>query len=325
MPPSVEPLPAVTAIAATWLGVLSEDVGRWLASRPKLRAWLGFALPLLGLVLAFTLFSLYTVLSKAALNEGTSPLVLALLREVLACSVLLPFAYLNERRHGSPERFWPTHEDRGTFVLLGLMMIWGVQVRQCRRMGDVGVRDCCRLPYSCFVMRMQRRDPHTPTPPHPILHPTTLTRHMKLLSALSLEHLSANTYALLAPSVPVMTAGVAIATGYEPFAWRSPSSWLKLGAICIAVMGALWIALGAYLSSSARDKGSVALGLALLCANKASGEGLSGPLLNTLGTLGSVGTLRPLLPSHTCPPTRPAAHPSTRLPTRLHPTLPSRR
>ena len=177
---------------------------------------LSFALPFLGLLLAFTLFSLYTVLMKQALNEGTSPLVLAFLREVLATALLLPLAYANERRLGSPERFWPAESDRPAFVLLGLAMIWCVQ----------------------------------------------------LLSALSLEHLSANTYALLAPTVPVICCAAAIASGYEAFDRASRSSWAKVGAIVVTVAGAFIIAVGAYVNSPSKEKGNVVLGLLLLMTNK---------------------------------------------------------
>jgi drug/metabolite transporter (DMT)-like permease len=184
---------------------------------PSSTAILRFALPFFGLLLAFTLFSLYTVLMKRALTEGTSPLVIALLREVFATAVLLPAAFANEARlEGHTRFFWPEKTDRDAFLLLGLAMIWGVQ----------------------------------------------------LLSALSLEHLSANTYALLAPSVPVVCAAVAIATGYEAFDRRSAVSWSKVLAIAVAVLGALWIAVGAYVNSPAKDKGNTALGLALLFANK---------------------------------------------------------
>ena len=177
---------------------------------------LRFALPFFGLLLAYTLFSLYTVLTKLALNEGTSPLVLAFLREVLATAVLLPLAFANEWRQGTPERFWPSEADRPAFVALGLAMIWCVQ----------------------------------------------------LLSALSLEHLSANTYALLAPTVPVICCFAAIVTGYEAFNTASVASWAKVGAIVITVTGATIIAVGAYVNSPGRDKGNVVLGLLLLLTNK---------------------------------------------------------
>ena len=182
----------------------------------RIAAALSFSLPFFALILAFTLFSLYTVLMKKALNEGTSPLVIALLREILATCVLLPAAYLNERRLGTRENFWPKPEDHTSFILLGLVMIWGVQ----------------------------------------------------LLSAMSLEHLSANTYALLAPTVPVLCAAVAISAGLERFDRKSTASWTKIAAVLIAVIGAAIIAVGAYVGSAAKDKGNTALGLILLGANK---------------------------------------------------------
>ena len=195
---------------------LPAFLSAFLARSPLVSRALAFSLPFLGLLLAFTLFSLYTVLMKLALNEGTSPLVLAFLREVLATALLLPLAYAAEWRQGTPERFWPLEADYPSFVLLGLAMIWCVQ----------------------------------------------------LLSALSLEHLSANTYALLAPTVPVICCAAAIASGYEAFDRRSRASWAKVGAILVTVAGAFVIAVGAYLGSPGKEKGNVVLGLLLLMSNK---------------------------------------------------------
>jgi drug/metabolite transporter (DMT)-like permease len=205
---------ATTTTAVKPLVPSSSD--GFFSTRPRFALVLSFSLPFLALFLAFTLFSLYTVLMKKALNEGTSPLVIALLREILATCVLLPAAYFNERRLGTIEQFWPKAEHHTSFIFLGLVMIWGVQ----------------------------------------------------LLSAMSLEHLSANTYALLAPTVPVLCAAVAILTGYEHFDRKSSASWTKIAAVLIAVVGAAIIAVGAYVSSSAKDKGNTALGLLLLGANK---------------------------------------------------------
>ena len=198
------------------LAVVAAPLTQWLEARPRLRGYLAFALPFAGLALAFTLFSLYTVLMKKALSDGTSALVLAFMREIIAVAVFMPSAFAIEYAYGTPAAFWPQQEDHLSFLALGFAMVWGVQ----------------------------------------------------LLSALSLEHLSANTYALLAPSVPVLTAGLAIASGYERFDVRSRISWMKIAAIGIAVLGAVWIAVGAYVSSPSKEKGSVVIGLFLLCGNK---------------------------------------------------------
>lgn len=177
------------------------------------------AAPLAGLVLAFSLFSLYTVLVKRAINDGTNPLVLAFLREIIATSVLLPSAYWGElRRPPQDRRFLIDRKDVGEFVLLGFAMIWGTQ----------------------------------------------------LLSALSLDHLSANSYALLAPSVPVFTLVVGFVTGVERLDFRERSAWYMLGAVLVTAGGAAAIALGAFLSSPSKDKGSVALGFVFLLGNKIS-------------------------------------------------------
>ena len=51
---------------------------------------LSYAVPVVTLMFCFTVFSMYTVIVKLALNDGTSPLVLAFLREVLALAVSAP-------------------------------------------------------------------------------------------------------------------------------------------------------------------------------------------------------------------------------------------
>jgi drug/metabolite transporter (DMT)-like permease len=178
---------------------------------------LGLTLSILALLLAFTLFSLYTVLMKKAISDGTSPLLLAFLREIIATSVLLPWAYLREKRRPAQERrFWPAPEDKGAFIALGFAMIYGVQ----------------------------------------------------LLSALSLEHLSANTYALLAPTVPVFCLVFAIALREEPLNLRTSASWMKVGSILVTVAGAFYIAVVAYANHPSSSKGNVIVGLALLLGNK---------------------------------------------------------
>ena len=87
---------------------------------------LGYALPVATLILCFTIFSAYTVIVKAALNDGTSPLVLAFLREIIALLVLMPYAYIRARQTGA--RFWIAAEDWGWLVLLGFLMVWCVQL-----------------------------------------------------------------------------------------------------------------------------------------------------------------------------------------------------
>jgi drug/metabolite transporter (DMT)-like permease len=182
--------------------------------------------PALVLLLAFTFFSLYTVLMKKAIADGSNAIVLAFLRELIACSVLLPVAYYTQRRKAdvSQRRFLPHAEDVGMFVGLGALMIWGVQ----------------------------------------------------LLSALSLQHISANTYAILAPSVPVFTLGIALVTKYEHFDRASVLSWLKLASILLTAGGALFIALNAYASAKAAPASADGpyrnpiIGICFLLANKLS-------------------------------------------------------
>lgn len=170
----------------------------------------GLAGPSLLLVLAFSIFALYTVLTKQAISDGSNPLILAFLREIIATSVLMPASYLLHRRRvaaaqrGSATpaqlaelRFRPDREDMLSFIVLGLLMIYGVQ----------------------------------------------------LLSAMALVHITAANYALLAPSVPAITLSIALVTGYEHFRCRSRLSWMKVAAVLLTVAGAAYIAVGAFLNA----------------------------------------------------------------------------
>lgn len=175
------------------------------------------ALPALVMVVVMTIFSLYTVLVAHSIADGTNALVLAFLREVVAVSALVPYAYITERRKGALGKFWPARADVGEFVILGAAMVWAVQ----------------------------------------------------LLSALSLKHISATTYALLAPSVPVFTLIVSLVAGIEHFDRASRASWLKVAAIAITVSGALYIAVSAYAGSAVQPAGgTVIVGLLYLLTNK---------------------------------------------------------
>ena len=79
------------------------------------------------MLVVMTVFAGYTVLMRGAISHGSNPLVLGLLREVLALSILLPFAWLKERGQAAPN-FWPRPADAGHFFILGLLMIWCVQL-----------------------------------------------------------------------------------------------------------------------------------------------------------------------------------------------------
>jgi drug/metabolite transporter (DMT)-like permease len=161
-----------------------------------------------------TIFSGYTVLMKGAISHGSNPLVLGLLRECLALCVLLPYAYVRERRRGAEGRFWVAKDDIGAFMVLGLLMIWCVQ----------------------------------------------------LLSALSLNFITASQYALFSPSVPVFCLLVSWLSNNENFHRRLVSSWLKATAIVVTLGGALFIALMNY-SPKASAKNPL-LGFAYLLVNK---------------------------------------------------------
>lgn len=90
---------------------------------------LGHVGPILVLLLCFGIFSGYTVLAKIALLGGTNPLVLAFLRELIALTVLLPAMVYSERRKPVElRRYVPSIEDSGNFMVLGAVMVYGVQL-----------------------------------------------------------------------------------------------------------------------------------------------------------------------------------------------------
>ena len=86
----------------------------------------------------FVAFSLYTILTKIALTGGTSPIILAFFREIIAASILLPFGWIMNKREqmaalaltppGTTKPFLPYYEDLGMFIILGAVMVYGVQV-----------------------------------------------------------------------------------------------------------------------------------------------------------------------------------------------------
>ena len=96
---------------------------------PGIVTALGHLTPIAVLLLCFAIFSGYTVLAKIALLGGTNPLVLAFLRELLATSVLMPAMVYTERKKVIEQRcFIPSFEDSGNFMVLGAVMVYGVQL-----------------------------------------------------------------------------------------------------------------------------------------------------------------------------------------------------
>jgi drug/metabolite transporter (DMT)-like permease len=85
--------------------------------------------PVCVLLLCFAIFSGYTVIAKIALSGGTNPLVLAFLREIIAASVLMSGLMFTERRKSRELRsLVPAIEDSGSFMILGAVMVYGVQL-----------------------------------------------------------------------------------------------------------------------------------------------------------------------------------------------------
>ena len=86
-------------------------------------------LPILVLLLCFAIFSGYTVLTKIALLSGSNPLVLAFLRELVATSVLLPaMVFIERKKPIDQKQYFPSIEDSGNFMVLGAVMVYGVQL-----------------------------------------------------------------------------------------------------------------------------------------------------------------------------------------------------
>ena len=82
-----------------------------------------YALPVLLLTLVNACFSGYQVLSKLAFQEGTSPIVYALLRDGIATALFLPTLYARERALPAEERqLLPRREHLSHFFALGLCL-----------------------------------------------------------------------------------------------------------------------------------------------------------------------------------------------------------
>jgi drug/metabolite transporter (DMT)-like permease len=79
--------------------------------------------PIALLVLVNLLFSGYAVLASAAFKSGTSPVVFALLRDLIACAL-----FLAALAHTRPARLLPRAEHLGFFVALAVTGVWGSQL-----------------------------------------------------------------------------------------------------------------------------------------------------------------------------------------------------
>ena len=194
--------------------ITSGFMARARSTTPTAPSFLGTLLCAAVMATVMFIFSGYTVLMKGAISHGSNPLVLGLLRECLALCVLLPYAYLRELGRGDGGKFWVAKDDVGSFMILGLLMIWCVQ----------------------------------------------------LLSALSLNFISASQYALFSPSVPVFCLLVSWLGGTEVFHRRLASSWLKTLAIVVTLGGAVFIAAMNY--SPKGNAKSPLIGFAYLLVNK---------------------------------------------------------
>ena len=79
--------------------------------------------PVALLVLVNLVFSGYAVLAASAFKSGTSPVVFALLRDLIACALFL--AALARAR---PARLLPRAEHAGAFIALAISGVWGSQL-----------------------------------------------------------------------------------------------------------------------------------------------------------------------------------------------------
>ena len=86
-------------------------------------------LPAALLVVVQLNFSLYSVLGSAAFHSGTSPIVFALLRDVVACCCFVPALLLEARQaRASPLRLVPRAEHALHFFALAATGVWGSQL-----------------------------------------------------------------------------------------------------------------------------------------------------------------------------------------------------
>lgn len=101
------------------------DDGRW----RRLLAALDKFSPVLAGVFVNIIFGGYSVITSAALKNSTmSAIVYAFIRDITAAAQLLGAAYFVEsRKPVDQRRFWPDRADVGSFILLGLLAIWGAQ------------------------------------------------------------------------------------------------------------------------------------------------------------------------------------------------------
>jgi len=131
----------------------------------------------------------------------------------------------------------------------------------------------------------------------------------QLLGALAISKLSATTYGLLSPTVPVITLLVSLAVGIDSFMVRSAASWLKVSGIVITVTGAIIIVV---LSASSDASQNTQAGFVYILIQKVRTRmGLSEAGHEMVGTAGAASS------HHTHGPLPPpryfkAATPSTR-------------
>jgi drug/metabolite transporter (DMT)-like permease len=101
--------------------------------------WCDAIAPLLILTLVSAITSGYTVLTEATLASGTSPVVFAFLRDLVALALFIPALVVSEtwsRRRcrsratesDAPVELWPRREHGAYFVLLALLGVFGGQL-----------------------------------------------------------------------------------------------------------------------------------------------------------------------------------------------------
>jgi hypothetical protein len=190
--------------------------------------------PITTLTVVAAITSGYTVLTEATLAGGTSPVIFAFLRDIVAVALFVPALVISEtcspRRCGGrgsadknaecgrpdvPVELWPRREHGSYFVALALLGVYGGQ----------------------------------------------------LFGALSIGYLSASLYGLLTPTVPAFGLLVSYAVGIEVFNHREASSWLKLVGIFVSIGGAAVIVL---LSPTGQAGKNNALGLCYIVVQKFS-------------------------------------------------------
>jgi drug/metabolite transporter (DMT)-like permease len=170
------------------------------------------------LILVQMIFSGYAVLGSAAFKSGTSPIVFAFLRDLIALCLFIPSFIVEEIRSSKASnrraQFLPRHEDLPHFFLLGVQGVWGSQ----------------------------------------------------LMSALTINNLSAPIYGLLKPAVPIVTYIASVVVGVTPFDIKTIETRYTIFGVLLAIIGCIVIVADSFAESKNVLLGSIYVTVYLICS-----------------------------------------------------------